>query len=485
MNNNQITMFQNNNNNPLFQNASQNQRKNFKLTNEESVLYNNYYSQLDKQNSGKINAKEAADFMKTSNLQKSVLKTIWLIASQTDDHFLLKSEFFVACRLIALAQNNMPYTAQNIEMNNPIPPLPKFDIKIEQNQNNQIFEISDKEKNFFTKIFEQQKENNSERIKAHNAIVIWKNNNADDNAIRIVANILKPLENKGFLNLKEFIVACHLINISKNINLPQKLPDNLLQFLGRNNNFNNVNVSSASNYPIFRTDSSGTFGSDFSKINQNSSNNFSSNDDNIQKTLKRAEELNQKNENLNQQINNAKNKINVLLKEIDSLENEQEKIKNELNSIIQECKNLRNNNNNFPPSNNMNNNMSNNMNNNFNYISQSIPEKMQNMNNNTNNNMNNDMNNNMNNNNNFSLQNKKSEENINSNLEHLGNETSNAESGKIEEMDNFNFNNEDNKDGFNNNINNENDVNNNMENNEKKEEINIKESGLDKDDWDF
>ena len=91
----------------------------------------------------------------------------------------------------------------------------------------------------------------------------------------------------------------------------------------------------------------------------------------------------------------------------------------------------------------------------------------------------------MSNNNNFSLQNKKSEENINSNLEHLGNETSNAESGKIEEMDNFNFNNEDNKNNFNNNINNENDVNNNMENNEKKEEINIKESGLDKDDWDF
>ena len=36
MNNNQITMFQNNNNNPLFQNASQNQRKNFKLTKKNS-----------------------------------------------------------------------------------------------------------------------------------------------------------------------------------------------------------------------------------------------------------------------------------------------------------------------------------------------------------------------------------------------------------------------------------------------------------------
>ena len=30
---------------------------------------------------------------------------------------------------------------------------------------------------------------------------IWKNNNARDEAIKIVANIIKPLENKGFLNL--------------------------------------------------------------------------------------------------------------------------------------------------------------------------------------------------------------------------------------------------------------------------------------------
>ena len=37
--------------------------------------------------------------------------------------------------------------------------------------------------------------------------------------IRIVANIIIPLENKGFMNLKEFHVVCHLINISKNVQL--------------------------------------------------------------------------------------------------------------------------------------------------------------------------------------------------------------------------------------------------------------------------
>ena len=96
-----------------------------------------------------------------------------------------------------------------------------------------------------------------ERIRAHNAIIIWKDNNADDQSIREMANIIKPLENKGFMNLKEFQVACHLIKISTYIQLPPKLPLNLINFLGRNNNNmndnnfqytrNNTNINNNSN----------------------------------------------------------------------------------------------------------------------------------------------------------------------------------------------------------------------------------------------
>ena len=50
-----------------------------------------------------------------------------------------KEEFFVALRLIALAQNNMPYSAENIIRNNPIPNLPAFNLNnnnMNQNNNN-------------------------------------------------------------------------------------------------------------------------------------------------------------------------------------------------------------------------------------------------------------------------------------------------------------------------------------------------------------
>ena len=238
------------------------------LTNAEQRFFSQLYNKLDNNNLGRILGKPAANFMKTSNLKKEVLKEIWLIAAQTNNTFLLREEFYVALRLIALAQNNMPFTAQSIEKNNPIPPLPNFDlnnfnpnnsnIQSNNNQNNNLnnkqdnnnfnnqnnnfnsnqnpYEIPQKEQIFFKKIFDNKKEPNSERITAHNSIIIWKSNNADDNAIKIVANIIKPLENKGFLNLKEFQVACHLITLSKKMDLPQQLPDTLVNYLGRNNN---------------------------------------------------------------------------------------------------------------------------------------------------------------------------------------------------------------------------------------------------------
>ena len=71
------------------------------------MLYNN--------NQRKFLGKSMANFMKKSGLDKATLKNIWLIAAQTDNTQMDKDEFFVALRLIALAQNNMPFSAENIE----------------------------------------------------------------------------------------------------------------------------------------------------------------------------------------------------------------------------------------------------------------------------------------------------------------------------------------------------------------------------------
>ena len=284
-NNNNFNMMNSNTTIQMSQSHSFNKKLHVQLTNEENILYNKLYNILDNNNQGRILAKPAANFMKKSGLDKATLKNIWLIAAQTDNTQMDKDEFFVALRLIALAQNNMPFSAENIDRNNPIPPLPVFNLNNNNNMNqnnnqnnygnmntnnyqnqsrdnfnnqnnnqNSIFDISESEKMNYKNIFDNQKEPNMERIKARNAIIVWKDNNADDQSIRAVANIIKPLENKGFMNLKEFQVACHLINISKNVPLPQKLPLNLINFLGRNNNMNNNNMNN-NNFQYMRNNS--------------------------------------------------------------------------------------------------------------------------------------------------------------------------------------------------------------------------------------
>ncbi len=60
-------------------------------------------------------------------MKKNVLKEIRFIAVQTSNIFILEYEFYIALRLISLAQKNVPYIAKNVEMNNP---LPNFDLII-------------------------------------------------------------------------------------------------------------------------------------------------------------------------------------------------------------------------------------------------------------------------------------------------------------------------------------------------------------------
>ena len=154
---------------------------------------------------------------KTFEIFKNVLNKINSIYSSLD----LKDSIILD-KLITDYQINY----ENLEINKNC----NFDNK---NNQNSLFYISEYEKIFYKNIFDNQKEPNKERISAHNAIMVWKDNSIDDQVIRDLAKIIKPLENKGFFNLKEFQVACHLIKISSKIKLPPKLPLSLVNFLGR------------------------------------------------------------------------------------------------------------------------------------------------------------------------------------------------------------------------------------------------------------
>ena len=266
-----------------------------KLSEEESLYFNKIFNILDKKNLGYIDAKSAAIFMKKSNLSQEILKSIWNNSSQSKKNGLTRDEFFIALRLIALAQNNFPFTKREIENNAPIPPLPSFPYFNDNEQDNNIdddesvYEIPEYNINLYKKFFENNKDSNENYISSKRAIELWKSESTSDFTIKRVANSLKPLEKIGYLNLKEFLVANHLLSICNCHEIPIPLPNCLLKFLGRPLNKNKSKPREKNSYK--------NFNDYLNKINKNINNNnlFELNNDNAINNNDDDKEYNKKN----------------------------------------------------------------------------------------------------------------------------------------------------------------------------------------------
>ena len=300
------------------------------LTEDEEIYYYNLFESLDVKNIGKLDSKEAASFMKKSGLLRNVLKNIWLIASQKSINYIEREEFYVALRLIALAQNNLPYDIENIEKNSPIPPLANFKYKIKESEKI-IYKISENNKLQYKRLFDNSKDNeNDEKIISRKAINIWRSANASDDFIRKIASILTPLEQKGHFNLKEFQVGTYLCYINDKYEIPNKLPSILSNYLGRGKNDDiidkNNNIVMKNNDTISKTN--------LNKLNDEKCLEY------IKEVFKKAKDLNKENEIINKKIFNAKNKINNLFEEIIGLEKEKDSLKDKLNFICQGCSDL-------------------------------------------------------------------------------------------------------------------------------------------------
>ena len=301
------------------------------LTEDEEIYYYNLFQVLDEKNTGKLDAKQVATLMKKSGLSRNKLKTIWLIASQSSIIYLDRSEFYVILRLIALAQNNLPYTAESIENNTPVNLLPFLDFKINGNNEKVIYKITENHKNMYKRLFDNNKDNN-DSISAKKAISIWKSTNVSDDIIRNVASIITPLKQKGFFNLKEFQVANYLFSISDKYEIPNKLPMTLTNFLENESDNNDSAINSNNtNNNLINNDSLCNF------INEKQIEKQNECLIKLNAALQKANELTKENENLVEKINSHKEKINILLKEIDDFQDEQKQIKEKLKYINQEC----------------------------------------------------------------------------------------------------------------------------------------------------
>ena len=214
------------------------------LNEEEKKYFTKIFDLLDYEKTGKIISKSAIHFIRDSGLKDNVIKEILILASLKDQNYIYKNEFFIILRLIALAQNNIPFNINSLQRNTPIPPLPIFiflqktNLLLKEN----IFQITGEIEKSYYNIFKEKKDTRTNYISKLRTILFW--NEINPNNITINENVMKslePLKHTNYLNVKEFIVGCYLLYLSKIFKMPIKLPKTILKYLGRNINIININ----------------------------------------------------------------------------------------------------------------------------------------------------------------------------------------------------------------------------------------------------
>ena len=97
-----------------------------KLSDQERGYYSNIFAQVNPELKNEVSSQTIVPFLMTSGLEVNALKEVWQIAAGTSNSFLVREEFYVALRLVALLQSSQPANANSI-INNVPAPLPRFD----------------------------------------------------------------------------------------------------------------------------------------------------------------------------------------------------------------------------------------------------------------------------------------------------------------------------------------------------------------------
>lgn len=194
---------------------------------------------------GRLEGKEAAQFLKKSGCSTDILKKIWMISAQTDTNYLEKEEFYVAMRLIALAQNNMEVSDEAIRFNSPIPPLPVMDLREkkaqEQNVNSStistnqsmimnnsidqsLWVICEEDNKKYSELFNKNKDMEN-KITINKAVEMFKKSKIAQEKLVKILSLVASTDGKTY-QMNEFKVIIHLIyKCYSNVEVPNYLPE--------------------------------------------------------------------------------------------------------------------------------------------------------------------------------------------------------------------------------------------------------------------
>ena len=200
------------------------------LNQAQSNLYDAYFRQVDPSGTGTVGAVEAASFLKKSGLSESVLHLVWNISDHGSRGYLDRKGFFIALKLISLAQNGKEVSTNNLSIPTPapsfgesprgnIPPIPREQVKVDTTG----WLIKAKEKLQYDGIFDGLHPVNGflsgEKVKP----VLLNSKLAVDMLGKIWD--ISDIDQDGSLDRDEFAVAMHLVyRALDGESVPQFLP---------------------------------------------------------------------------------------------------------------------------------------------------------------------------------------------------------------------------------------------------------------------
>ncbi|KAK3927147.1 Epidermal growth factor receptor substrate 15-like 1 [Frankliniella fusca] len=200
-------------------------------------IYEAYYRIVDPNNTGSIEARDAAGFLKKSGLSDIVLSKIWDLSDPTGKGYLNKQGFFVALKLVSLAQAGRPTTMDSIVYD--LPPPKMGDLKIKPVTNNVPppvppvtiapgdWAMKDPERMKYEQLFESLGPVGG-KIQGNKVKGVLMESKLPLDTLGKIWD-LADMDKDGMLDRHEFVVAMHLVyKALEKHSIPNVLPPELL-----------------------------------------------------------------------------------------------------------------------------------------------------------------------------------------------------------------------------------------------------------------
>ncbi|XP_011704328.1 PREDICTED: epidermal growth factor receptor substrate 15-like 1 isoform X3 [Wasmannia auropunctata] len=202
-----------------------------------TAIYEAYYNQIDPNGYGRVEAMDAARFLKKSQLSDVILSKIWDMADPQSRGSLDKSGMFVALKLCALAQTGKDLNMSNLSLELPPPKMGDIPVVLQKtitnalpvitSVNNGDWSINPTERAKYDQLFDSLQPSNG-YISGNKVKGVLMDSKLPLDTLGKIWD-LADMDKDGMLDRHEFVVAMHLVyKALEKYAIPSVLPPELM-----------------------------------------------------------------------------------------------------------------------------------------------------------------------------------------------------------------------------------------------------------------